>query len=136
MTWNSDCRQHPHFGKVEFEEYPDAHAAIEASLRHDLAGAIAQHRGGRDAGRLADVLLGWSYEGLTIIGLIDDCECVVRYGGGKAISAIPFDLEGIQFDDSEFLGLHRQQDCPAFVRAQGVDYWDWVHPQYRWVFEF
>lgn len=133
MVWNSDCRQHPDFGMADFEDVADSHESLEAWLRHDLASTIAQHRGGSDAAELADFLLRWSHEAVSILGLIDGCERAVRYGH-KSISAIPFDTDDVYYDESESYGLFRRQDCPAFVYDQGSEYWDWLHPQYRWVF--
>lgn len=108
---------------------------VSAAIRHDLASTIARHRGGQDAGRIADQLLGRQDVALRVVGLIDGAERVVTHASKGNITTHPFGVEGYAYGEGETLARGPRSTVPAFVRQQGGAFWDWVHPQYRWVFE-
>lgn len=106
-------------------------------LRDELAAAITPHRGGKHAMAMAYELLRRDKRSHQLIGVVEDAERAVFHKSpfGNVV-AVPFDESGVDgLDTRQWAKLRERTDIERFVRKQGDEFWDWVHPRYQWVFE-
>ena len=105
-------------------------------VREELAVAITEARGGKQAGEFADHLLDNEKARSHLVGLINGGErgvlfeqalynlVAVRYGADKP---------GLSRYRLTKVEIHEAVD--DYVHEQGEEFWTWLHPRYRWVFE-
>lgn len=108
-----------------------------SSLRRELARAVADVRGGWNAGPIADEILARDRVSTYLVGLYENGECVIYYE--RARNAIV----GYPFRDGDVAGgerrvverVNKRGDLRTWIANQDVDQWDWIHPRYRWLCE-
>lgn len=111
----------------------DARATTQDAYE-ELFAAIAGHRPGVHADRMAARLLRRVAGGRELVALVDDGRRAVFYdASARRMVATPFDEHGVRADGDELL-WDRVGDPAAWVDARAGDL-DWVHPDYRWVLD-
>jgi hypothetical protein len=110
---------------------------VQRPLRDELTEAIARVRGGKGAGAMADELLKRDKQSHQLVGVIEEGVKAVFYEPPRwGVMAVPFDESGVDgLDSSQMDRLKRRATVERFVREQGAEFWTWVHPRYRWVFD-
>jgi hypothetical protein len=112
--------------------------ALFDALHSELAIVLEETRDGEiDADRVAARLLENDGARRLLIGVTEDAPAVLTYNRlMNSITRTPIEADGLDGSGSRHIDRQRTEgQVLESVQQLGREYFDWVHPRYRWVFD-
>jgi hypothetical protein len=106
------------------------------ALQSELAAVLDDHRE-IDSDRVATTILENDGQRKLTIGIVDDGHAVLTYNRlMNSISKTPIESDGLDGNGSHHVDRQRTEgQVLEAVQGLGSEFFTWMHPRYRWVFE-
>jgi hypothetical protein len=104
-------------------------------LHDELAQALTNARGGKNAGEIAAHLLSNDASGTLLIGLLEDGSPVTYNRSVWTVKATEIPESGRidRMNPTKLEEITTHVWLERWIRSRETEYFAWVHPRYRWL---